>query len=135
MMMAMTIMMVMMMTAIGSYHDDVGQMCRAQSVDPAGAPHHWGAHVGDGHCQRACRMSKRKRGREGETDIREAVVCLVDSRGEKQRGGLLIALQPLTFLAAYFVSVKHRRVPNDSLLTRTLLHQPIFSRLLCASIV
>lgn len=34
-----------------SYHDDVGQMCRAQSVDPAGAPHHWGAHVSDGHRQ------------------------------------------------------------------------------------
>lgn len=42
-----------------SYHDDVGQMCRAQRVDPARAPHHWSAHVGDGHRQRACRQGDR----------------------------------------------------------------------------
>lgn len=44
----------------GSYHDDIGQMCRTQSVDPPGAPHHWSTHVGDGHCQRACRDGKER---------------------------------------------------------------------------
>lgn len=48
-----------------SYHDDVGQMRWAQSVDPARAPHHWSAHVGDGHRQRACREKR------GERNIRE----------------------------------------------------------------
>lgn len=36
------------------YHDNVGQMCRAQSVDAAGAPDHRSTHVGDGDGERAC---------------------------------------------------------------------------------
>lgn len=73
------------------------------------------------------RAREREEVSEEERDVREAVVRLVDGRDEKQRGGLLIARQPLTFLAAYFVWMKHCRVPNDSLLTRTLLHQLISS--------
>lgn len=42
-----------------SYHDDVSQMRWAQSVDPARAPHHRGAHVSDGHRQRACGETER----------------------------------------------------------------------------
>lgn len=36
------------------YHDDVGQVCRAQGVDPTRAPHHRGPHVGNGDSQGAC---------------------------------------------------------------------------------
>lgn len=65
-----------------SYHDDVGQMCWAQSVDPARAPHHRGAHVGDGHRQRACRETERRRQirsvdvGEGRTHTRQGDECV-----------------------------------------------------------
>lgn len=39
---------------VDSYHDNVGQMCRAQSVDAAGAPDHRSTHVSDGDGERAC---------------------------------------------------------------------------------
>lgn len=79
-----------------SYHDDVGQMRRAQSVDPARAPHHRGAHVGDGHRQRACRETERggkiRRVREGHAHTRQGNECVrvgdeerAQDRMEKQR--------------------------------------------------
>lgn len=36
------------------YHDDIGQVCRAQGVDSARAPHHRGPHVSNGDSQGAC---------------------------------------------------------------------------------
>lgn len=69
-----------------SYHDDVGQMCRAQSVDPAGAPHHWGAHVGDGHRQRACGETETRRGGRQRGIGAECVGCLEESVRGQQRG-------------------------------------------------
>lgn len=39
---------------VDGYHDNVGQMCRAQSVDAAGAPDHRSTHVSDGDGERAC---------------------------------------------------------------------------------
>lgn len=43
-----------------SYHDDVGQMCRAQSVDTTGAPDHWSTHVSDGDGERTCRETEQQ---------------------------------------------------------------------------
>lgn len=88
----------------GSYHDDVGQMCRTQSVDPAGAPHYRGAHVGDGHCQRACRTDRqRERERLEAVDRQNVCYCLEERRskgqlfkgweGGKGKFGLLISTQ------------------------------------------
>lgn len=43
-----------------SYHDNVGQMCRAQSIDASGAPDHRSTHVSDGDGERACRERERE---------------------------------------------------------------------------
>lgn len=62
----------------GSYHDDVGQMRRAQSIDPTGAPHHWSTHVCDGHRQGTWRERNGERERGGEERERER-----ETEGEK----------------------------------------------------
>lgn len=78
----------------GSYHDDVGQMRRAQSIDSSGPTHHWSTHVGDGHRQRACREKRTARDRLGvKTRGRESSersVCLsVVRKSERAKDSIL----------------------------------------------